>query len=469
MIMKTEILANDWRPLIFRGMKTNYIINSYGQVADKFTKKIKVSTSNHSGYIRIMLYIKGKNYNAPIHRLVAEAFIPNDDPENKTVVNHIDANRRNNHVSNLEWTTPARNKELAWRHGVEMGSFTNQLDRSDTATAKMICDLLAAGHTREEVARVVGLPLSIIEAIKSGTRFPEISAPYNFKKLSKEEMDKRAAVTNKTIEILNLDTTFPEDFIEYNPELGHDPLDDSVEYWSKLLQIGKGRLSTFRVSNHGRVMNERRETILIPKISDTEYLRIGLYHPDEQKSKYITLHRLVAEQFVNNPEPDRLKEVAFLDGDTFNCKASNLIWISKADRMLGKYEGLVNNGTSKLTEEEVRAICELIVENQLSNKEIAEKFGVRPTTIQGIRYKNKWKSISDEYDFPDIYRYKKENFGKVYPQIDSLILQGFSNKDVIRKFFVIMKKEEESKIKEVIAKRRKFLIDKGLLKKKINQ
>jgi hypothetical protein len=46
-----------------------------------------------------------------VHRLVALAFIPNDDPENKTTVDHIDFNVANNHVSNLRWMNDTENKK----------------------------------------------------------------------------------------------------------------------------------------------------------------------------------------------------------------------------------------------------------------------------------------------------------------------------------------------------------------------
>lgn len=62
------------------------------------------------GYLRVDLYDKeGKRKHFKIHRLVAQAFIPN--PENKPQINHIDGNKQNNSITNLEWVTDAENKE----------------------------------------------------------------------------------------------------------------------------------------------------------------------------------------------------------------------------------------------------------------------------------------------------------------------------------------------------------------------
>ena len=62
---------------------------------------------NHQGYVVAGLMIGGNQKLMLVHRLVAKAFIPN--PENKPFINHIDGNKANNHVENLEWCTQKEN------------------------------------------------------------------------------------------------------------------------------------------------------------------------------------------------------------------------------------------------------------------------------------------------------------------------------------------------------------------------
>lgn len=73
-----------------------------------------------NGYKFICLRKNDENKNIMVHRLVAQTFIPN--PYNKPCVNHIDGNKLNNRVENLEWCTPGENL----KHAVNIGLVTNQ-------------------------------------------------------------------------------------------------------------------------------------------------------------------------------------------------------------------------------------------------------------------------------------------------------------------------------------------------------
>ena len=97
-----------------------YMISTSGQVKSlnyNHTHRPHIlAVKNHlSGYQTVTLCKKGVNKNKSIHVLVASAFIPN--PHNLPVVNHKDGNKKNNNVSNLEWTTYSGNT----KHAIDMG------------------------------------------------------------------------------------------------------------------------------------------------------------------------------------------------------------------------------------------------------------------------------------------------------------------------------------------------------------
>ena len=91
----------------------NYLVSSLGNVKtiNGKLKKVVYDSKNDYGYVELWKNNKGKKFR--IHRLVAETFIPNT--LGKEQVNHIDGDKKNNCVSNLEWVTPEENI----RHAIE--------------------------------------------------------------------------------------------------------------------------------------------------------------------------------------------------------------------------------------------------------------------------------------------------------------------------------------------------------------
>ena len=102
----------------------NYIIHSNGTVYGKKNNKLVTQYVNKKGYMTVMLYRgKEKRKNWKVHRLVAEAFISND--ECKLCVDHIDRNKRNNDISNLRWATHSENNNNKGMYKSNKSGHTN--------------------------------------------------------------------------------------------------------------------------------------------------------------------------------------------------------------------------------------------------------------------------------------------------------------------------------------------------------
>jgi hypothetical protein len=103
------------------GYEDHFMINEEGQVYSKRTNRLLKLVDNHCGYQMLNTRLGGrcgKAYSLRVHRLVAEAFIPN--PDNKPQVNHIDGDKCNNRVSNLGWVTAKENSRHAWDSGLQV-------------------------------------------------------------------------------------------------------------------------------------------------------------------------------------------------------------------------------------------------------------------------------------------------------------------------------------------------------------
>ncbi len=97
---------------------SGYTIREDGEVRSRFGRVVK-QQHGASGYARVELWENGNGRKYLVHRLLAQSFIPN--PDGKPQVNHIDGNKTNNDLVNLEWVTQSENQIHAYRAGLQRG------------------------------------------------------------------------------------------------------------------------------------------------------------------------------------------------------------------------------------------------------------------------------------------------------------------------------------------------------------
>lgn len=167
-------MIEEWRDV--KGYEGIYQVSNTGEVRSLDRKcvysngdqhihkgKTLTKTINNHGYFYISLCINSKPKKKFIHRLVAEAFIPN--PENKGNVNHKDGNPLNNNVNNLEWATYKENSRHAFRTGLAHST----LEGKPSRTVKCI-DTNETFYSASEAARKFGVSHQLISDVCLGKR-----------------------------------------------------------------------------------------------------------------------------------------------------------------------------------------------------------------------------------------------------------------------------------------------------------
>lgn len=135
-----------WKPI--KGTNGKYEVSSAGNVRSLnyggHGQIKEVQQWNNNGYKRITIRISGRKKNLLVHRVVAEAFVPN--PENKAEVNHKDGNKHNNSEDNLEWSTRKENLDHADKTGLREGSIEALLASNRSLQKPIIATSVKTGE-----------------------------------------------------------------------------------------------------------------------------------------------------------------------------------------------------------------------------------------------------------------------------------------------------------------------------------
>ncbi len=270
-----------------------------------------------------------------VHRLVAEAFLPN--PEGREQVNHKNLDRLDNRVENLEWTTRQENID----HAVAQGRYAK-------ISPEVIVSIHKAYHSgHKSMVNLVaehGLTIRTVSNIITGRRHSHLT----------KDLPRRTEATPNT-----------QDF--------------SVEEYRPIPSR-----PSWQISSHGSIRDSNGNAVYCYD-NGNGYVKCCLGY----------IHRLVASVFL--PNPDEHKSVHHIDNDKANNHASNLQWCSQShntrkacqDGLTKRYHG-ASNKMSKLTPEQVIEIRRLHNEENVTSRQISKRLGIPGTTVHEILNDNTW-------------------------------------------------------------------------------
>ncbi len=271
-----------WKNII--GYEGLYQVSNYGRIKSlKRTINLKNNYSkrknilktfiNH-GYIQIGLCKNGKCVTKKVHRIVAEAFITN--PYNKPCVNHIDGNKENNCVNNLEWCSYKENSI----HYVK--NFSK--DRYSNIKSKKVYQY-------------------------------DINNTFIREWKSVQEIHKELNISKSSIYLCCLNKLnsaggfiWKYYFIEATTS--------NFENWKNI----DGYNNLYQVSNLGNVRSLRNGKNLKVRKNNRGYLMIGL--TKDKKQKWFLIHKLVADTFMTNSNKNL--HIHHIDGNKTNNRLENL-------------------------------------------------------------------------------------------------------------------------------------------------
>lgn len=146
------------------------------KIVSYFNEKVIVPCVTKSGYLEVSPKKNGKRVKHLVHRLVGMAFVPGYRED--LTINHINGNKLDNRVCNLEWVSLARNTQHQWEIGLVNLRGENQPGHKLTSKQVVyIRKLLAQGISAHTLSVIAGVCSSTIDLIRAGKRWAHVTQP----------------------------------------------------------------------------------------------------------------------------------------------------------------------------------------------------------------------------------------------------------------------------------------------------
>ena len=200
-----EFEEEDWQRFYIKGIKTRYLISSYGRVFDTKQKLFVRTHLDPKGYYKCSIIVTKKTYlHMFVHRMVALTYVYNPKPDLYDTVDHIDGVKTNNHWNNLRWCTKGMNSKYAIEMGlIDLNKFGDE-SPNHVYNGKQVdkaISMMNGEYTYSDIAEATGIDIGSVIAIKrkeswvEKTKDKELTVKLKSNVISEEDL-------NRAIELL---------------------------------------------------------------------------------------------------------------------------------------------------------------------------------------------------------------------------------------------------------------------------
>ena len=203
----------------------------------------------------------------------------------------------------------------------------------------------------------------------------------------------------------------------------------------KLIDINDVKKDMYYISEDGEIYSTFLNDFLKPRCDKDGYLELGLSTGRPKQRKIWKIHQLVAKVYLGNP-PEYMKDptVDHINGKITDNNYRNLRWMERGiNSSIRRNKGIgEQNHEAILTEKQVIEICELLIQNEKTLKEVADLYGVDASTISNIKRKKNWTHLTKCYNFKIKKQKNKQESLIQREEIYNLLQKGIQATDIIK-------------------------------------